>query len=155
MPVANSVDVFWSRVDKSDGPTACWPWRGNVYHRRGGYGYFSLHCKVWKAHRLAFALAKEDPSGLHVLHKCDNPVCCNPDHLFLGSDADNMADKVRKGRQNRGDTSPVAKLTSSQVGEIKRRLSAGEKPAQIAPAYGVSKWAIYTIAQGRNWAHVG
>jgi len=97
---------FHTRVDKR-GPDECWPWmRGKGTH---GYGAFPLHGKMIKAHRMAFYLAYgwlpawQRPEALSVCHKCDNPVCCNPAHLFVASHVENVADRVRKGRTASGD----------------------------------------------------
>jgi hypothetical protein len=89
--------LFWDKVDKSD-PAGCWPWKGARHAQ--GYGAFRVGSKYHRSSRLAYELVKGHiQSGLDVLHKCDNPPCCNPDHLFLGTDKDNAADRRRKGRR--------------------------------------------------------
>lgn len=88
---------FWARVDQSSGPTACWPWLGS--RTTGGYGQVYMDKRVIKASRAAWVLARGPVrDGLHVLHYCDNPPCCNPNHLWLGTPADNAQDSVAKGR---------------------------------------------------------
>ena len=89
--------IFWARVDRSAGDEACWPYTGS---RRGnGYGRLRLFGKYELAHRVAYRLTAGDiPDALHVCHRCDNPPCCNPAHLFVGTHQDNMNDKVAKGR---------------------------------------------------------
>lgn len=103
----------------------------------GGYGSFKLAGQALKAHRVAYEIAHGPiPNGLHVLHRCDVRSCCNPDHLFLGTRADNMADMVAKGRQSR-------KLTDSDVREIRARYAAGGISQEaLAEAYGVGQVAI-------------
>lgn len=96
------VEAFWSYVAIS-GSDECWLWKGA--HRDSGYGQFALfdHGNVpASAHRIAYGLANTGiPKGMHVLHRCDNPPCCNPAHLFAGTQKDNMADKKQKGRDPR------------------------------------------------------
>lgn len=94
--------VFLERVERH-GPDECWPWKGGKHEN--GYGYFRLGKKhMHKAHRVAYAFAHGfTPGDLFVLHKCDNPPCCNPAHLWLGTNLDNIADRDRKGRQAKGD----------------------------------------------------
>lgn len=93
---------FWFKVDKSGGPTACWPFKG-ARVPAGGYGRALLNGKLHAAHRYAWVLTHGEPrEGLHVLHRCDNPPCCNPAHLWLGTHDDNMADMKAKGRISKG-----------------------------------------------------
>jgi len=96
----NLVSRFWAKVKKSPG---CWVWTGS--RLATGYGRLKARGKHYGAHRMAYELTFwAVPSGMCVLHRCDNPPCVRPDHLFLGSNRDNVADKVAKGRQARGDT---------------------------------------------------
>jgi hypothetical protein len=104
---------FWSYVDKN-GPNGCWIWNG--CRDKWGYGDLSWFNKHIQAHRLAWKLLRGDPGKLDCLHKCDNPPCCNPDHIFLGTDADNHWDKCVKGRN------PDASLTHDQVRYIRERF---------------------------------
>ncbi len=146
-------DRFWSKVEKSEG---CWLWVG--HRNKAGYGKLrngSQH-KYLLAHRASWLLAHgELPDELLVCHKCDNPPCVRPDHLFLGTDADNQRDMMRKGRKvvppQYGERNPRAKLTAEQVIEIRRRYAEGETQTKLGMEYGVSQAAIGYIVRGEHW----
>ena len=96
-----TLEQFWAHVRKSDG---CWLWTGYVDHR--GYGRLTWRGQNYRlAHRVSYELAHADPAGLCVCHRCDNPLCVRPEHLFLGTRADNNRDMVAKGRQAAGERS--------------------------------------------------
>jgi len=100
---------FWAKVNKL-GENECWPWMASKSQR--GYGVFGFRGTIWKAHRVAYTMAiGEIPSGLLVCHKCDNPSCCNPAHLWAGTSSDNNRDRSIKGRNNhpKGDNHPLRK----------------------------------------------
>lgn len=137
----SNASEFWRRVEKTD---ACWLWIGS--RRRDGYGRHRVNGtpRRIRAHRLSWEMHfGAIPSGMSVLHHCDNPPCVRPDHLFLGTDTDNTADKVRKGRAN-------SALTIEQVREVRLRLSDGTSQAVLARQYGVSRSVIWDIAHGRR-----
>lgn len=148
---------FWKRLrDGKTMPhmtTPCWEWTGGLSDK----GYGTLHDtdrRVVKAHRKAFQLAHGEPvpDDRDVLHHCDNPPCCRPDHLYLGSNADNMADKVERGRQPRGEGNTVVVLTEEQVLDIRARFSRRKRNgAALAREFGVAKRTVYDIVERRTW----
>ena len=107
------------------------------------------------AHRISYEVhIGPIPTGQHVLHKCDNPSCVNPYHLFLGSQRDNMADASTKGRMRRGESSHFSKLIESEVRTIRKMVSQGTRFQIIADMFGVSKPTVCLIGQRKVWAHV-
>lgn len=99
--VANRFEDIWKFVTNYGDYDKCWEWtRGCA---TGGYGCFTVKNRLYKTHRIAYMLVKGDPGCLYVCHSCDNPKCCNPSHLWLGTTDDNMKDMVRKGRSAKGD----------------------------------------------------
>lgn len=147
---------FWSKVD-SRGHNDCWPWVASIY--RNGYGQFSSghrypQLKTPLAHRAAWILSNGPiPDGLQVLHRCDNRICVNPSHLFLGTLADNMVDMVAKGRQAHpiGSRNGRTKLTEAQVLAIR----ADTRPSRtISAEYGVGQTLVSRIKSRRRWAHL-
>jgi hypothetical protein len=149
---------FWSKVDRSGGENACWPWRAALL--KTGYGAFNLRGKISRAHRVAWELTRNaSPGELHVCHTCDNRPCCNPNHLFLGTRADNMADMARKGRNRKphgmhGENNPAAVLSEQDVVDILRALSAGVRGNFLAAVYGVSDSRVASIKHRRSWRHI-
>jgi hypothetical protein len=148
---------FWSKVDRR-GVDECWPWTAGVRRKDEGYGAFAFNGQHQPASRVSWILAFGSIDGnLEVCHRCDNPSCCNPNHLFLGTRKDNNDDKVAKRRHAFGERVNTAKLTEAQVLEIKRAKPVGRtKPGYrtaIAKIYGVSPCTITDI-WGRRWAHL-
>lgn len=140
---------FDRHVRKTEG---CWEWIGSKSH---GYGQMSVSGRPMRASRVSYMLHRGAiPEGLHVLHKCDNTACVRPDHLFLGTHADNMADAVAKGRIRSGERAPGAKLTAAGVLEIRRRLSEGARQATIAREFGIHQATVSSIGTGRKWARI-
>jgi hypothetical protein len=141
---------FWSKVLKGDG---CWPWMRARYPT--GYGLFVVEGKDRPASRVAWELTHGPiPDGLSVCHHCDNPPCVRPDHLFLGTTADNMADMVAKGRNARGEKSRLAKLTEADVRAIRSRAASGVSSRVLATEFGVCMSNIWLIKTRRHWSHV-
>jgi hypothetical protein len=148
------AERFSRRVEKSD--DGCWLWTG--YRGRDGYGCISAGGAGGRsllAHRVAWTIHNGPiPEGLNVLHKCDQPRCVRVDHLFLGTQADNMRDCAAKGRTVRGERSQHAKLSADHVREIRRRCTTGESQSAIASMFGVHYETVRQIVHRRNWSHI-
>lgn len=160
------IDVarFFSYVDQSAGPGACWPWTG----AKDGSGYGRFHVGLSRnssklAHRVAFGLAfGTEPEA--VCHRCDNPTCCNPSHLFGGTRAENNADMVTKGRHwlavnpeaaTKGEAHGAARLNDDAVRLIRRLYgSGGVSQRALATFFGVCQRTITKIVRGEGWTHV-
>jgi hypothetical protein len=135
--------------------TGCWWWGGSFV--RFGYGSLLMGEKRVAAHRASWMIHfGAIPTGILVCHKCDNPCCVNPDHLFLGTHTDNCRDKLQKGRARarRGEQSVKAKLNNASVREIRARHAAGETYKALAAAYGVSYSTIEKISTREHWKHI-
>lgn len=135
------ADRFWEKVQRTE--DGCWPWTGATYPF--GYGAIGRgHMRVEAAHRVSWELHHGPiPAGLKVLHRCDNPPCVNPEHLFLGTQADNMRDKQLKGRARK-------RLTTAQVVDILARHT--ESHAALAREYGVTRQAVYWVRKQARMA---
>lgn len=154
-----AADRFWPKVSKSDG---CWLWSG--WLNEHGYGMLSLPTRTgqrnWRAHRLSWLLTYGDiPAGQLVLHRCDVPRCVRPTHLFLGTQADNMADMTAKGRRaqptRRGTHNGRAKIDADMALRIRRAYLTGDWTNKaLAERLGVSVHIVKHITSGRHWAHV-
>lgn len=130
------------------GTDECWEWFGG--RSRRGYGNFAFNGKQYRANRFAYErYIGPIPDGLWVLHRCDNPPCCNPDHLFLGTNLDNVRDKIQKGRQQQGS------LDEIKVREMRKLYEAGVSTRQIAKLFGVSAPHAWRVVTRREWAHIG
>lgn len=147
----NSALGFWSRVNKTDG---CWLWTGSK--NSSGYGDLNFMQQHVLAHRLAWTLENgEIPKGLLVLHRCDTPLCVRPAHLFVGTDADNVADAVCKGRVHMRITR--AKLNEDQVREIRAAYwfkNCRSNSHELAAKYNVGIGAITGVTSGRTWTYL-
>jgi hypothetical protein len=143
---------FWSKVDKNT-QSGCWEWTAAKH--TDGYGQFNIKGKLYRANRIAWQLHFGNiPEEFCVCHKCDNPACCNPKHLFLGTHNDNNKDMKKKNRNARGSKNGHAKVTEEDITQIKRMKNIGIHVDDIAVQYGISKWTIYDICRGRIWKHV-
>lgn len=127
----------------------CWVWLGGKTWN--GYGTRRVNGRRVRAHRHAYSEAYgAEPGELFVCHRCDNPLCVRPSHLFLGTNSDNMRDCFAKGRL----TLPSKKLDSADIPVIRKRLKAGERPALIAIDYLVARSTIDDIRDGKTWLRV-
>lgn len=147
---ADSADRFWSKVDRTD---TCWLWTGCI-SGSNHYGAFRYQGRMQPSHRVAWILKHgEIGDGLCVLHRCDNPPCVNPDHLFLGTQSDNMVDMVGKGRQGRqyGSAHGMSKLTERDVVAIR---ADSRIQREIAADFRVDPSLIRLINLRKIWSHV-
>lgn len=136
---------------RTQSTTGCWIWTGPI--GMDGYGKICVRGKHFRAHRFSWELHHDPiPLGLCVCHHCDTPLCVNPQHLFVGTSADNVADRVSKGRTARGSRSAQSKLTESQVLAIKRLLAQDVAWSDIAVEFSVAKNTVRNIARGDSWS---
>lgn len=134
-------------------PGGCWEWTGTRYWT--GYGLVIADKVRYAAHRASYMVhVGTIPEGKVVCHKCDNPACINPEHLFLGSKADNSADMVSKNRSALGERNAKAKLTEAQAREVLSLRGTGESLRKVAQQFGVTAKAIHFIWQGVRWKHL-
>lgn len=142
---------FWARVERGMG---CWEWRG--YRNSLGYGGTVDDLgKTRPAHRASWELTFGPiPPGLFVCHRCDNPGCVNPGHLFLGTQRDNIQDASRKGRVSRGEHRHCARLSEVSVALIRRRHAEGETQNRLAAEFGVTRQAIWHVVHRKSWKHI-
>ncbi len=148
--------LFWSRVKKSDG--GCWLWTGQSkrsYPHKPAYGQFTVCLKgksfILRSHRASYMLhhnVELTNSKQFICHHCDVTMCVNPDHLFLGTNEDNMKDMAKKGR------ACCPKLDVEKVVRIKKMLAEKKSHREIARVFGVSRVMVCRINRGRVWAHV-
>jgi predicted DNA-binding protein (UPF0251 family) len=175
-------ETFWAKVQGAD--NECWLWPGTRF--RDGYGQAKYHGRKWRAHRLAWWLTYGHEPTAQVLHNCpqgDNPLCVNPQHLWLGSPVENSADMVAKGRQARGERhgwqrhpeslqarrdwrlyrpesilrgehNAAAKLAPEHVRAIRQQHQAGTSYNSLAQIYGITKSQVARIVQRQSWRHV-
>ena len=150
------VGRFWSKVNQTRNPDACWPWLAGT--NKEGYGTFRFNGNSVGAHVFAFRQHGTLHAGQVVCHSCDNPPCCNPRHLFAGSQADNVHDRIVKGRTAAGDKHSRSRLTSAQVIAARSRYVANDPVhgcAAIAKELGVSRPALANAIRGYSWKKIG
>lgn len=153
----NDDDRFDAAIEM-DPNGGCWLWSGACSDF--GHGIATVGSEQVRAHRHAYERwAGPIPDGMKVCHHCDVPQCVNPAHLFLGTQGDNLADMVAKGRYvqgrvYRGSENSQAKLTEAEARQILADVAAGRSKTDVANDNGVSRTAVYLIVTGRNWAHL-
>jgi hypothetical protein len=136
--------------------TGCWLWSGAAHPR---YGHGCLNGQFYEglnwAHRYSYFVHNGDfDRSLCVCHKCDNPSCVNPEHLFLGTAHDNQHDKIRKGRQQRGEKHAFAKLSEQDVKDIRELKASGLSFGEIAKSYNMNITSIFHVVNKKNWKHI-
>lgn len=148
------IELIYARMDRSGGPDACWPWTGS--RTVEGYGRVHLLHQNFPAHRLVYELHYgTPPAGRLVCHKCDNPICCNPAHLFLGTNADNLRDMAEKQRSSKGERNGRAKLSADDVRQIRALYAEGGwTQQQLAHRFGVTQTVVGEIARRTIWKSV-
>jgi hypothetical protein len=148
----NVPEKLWEKI-KVKSKDECWEWVGSLYP--GGYGIIKINCKNYRTHRLAYELTYGPIlNNLHVLHKCDNKKCCNPNHLFLGTHKDNMKDRDLKGRNGdiKGMKNPNHKLTIEQIYEIKRLYNSKKyTQRELGKLFGTHYNNIWKIINNKSW----
>ena len=156
----NTLTDFWNLVDKTTNPNGCWEWQGPRQSSKQGslwHGIFSLSAvaSTKLTHRLSWIIHfGQIPKNQCVLHKCDNPACVNPSHLFLGTQIDNVNDMMQKGRHadQKGIKSVHAKLTENDVKWIRANSNLNSK--DLGAKFGVSGASINDVKKYRSWTHI-
>lgn len=155
------AERFWRKVRRG-GEAECWEWQ--AYRRPDGYGEFGVGKGIVRTHRFAWQLANGPiPSGLWVLHRCDNRPCVNPAHLFAGTPLDNARDMIAKGRNiaairpgyaPRGERQGSSKLTAADVIQIRGLLKSGRRTAEIAAQFAITDNYVRVLGRRVQWAHL-
>lgn len=145
----------WDTLDKSQNNDGCWLWTRSK--TGGGYGVTTYKGKTTSSHRVSWEETYGPvPEGLFVLHRCDNPPCCNPAHLFLGTHLDNMRDKTLKNRNNaaRGEKSGKSILTDDNVTQMRRLRNQGYTLKMLGDRFKISMSTVSIVCRGHTWRHV-
>lgn len=157
----NTADTLWAKVDRK-APNECWPWLG--FRNEQGYGRTWIDDRGYYAHRVIYDLAnpgqieREAPKSTAekgwLMHSCDNPSCCNPSHLSVGTHADNMRDKAEKKRcpDYRGQKSPRASITDELAVEIRRLHGYGISAREMSRLFGISRNVVQGVVSGRHYS---
>jgi hypothetical protein len=147
---------FWLKVDKR-GPDECWPWTSSKHE--SGHGEFFVSKERGKApshsYALELATGEKCPAGKECCHHCDNPPCCNPEHLYFGTRMQNVHDAISRRRHSHGSRHRGARLTEADVVAIRTRFAAGETQPSLSAEFGISSGHISHIVNGRIWKYAG
>ena len=149
-------DRFWEKVDKK-GENECWEWGAYIHH--SGYGHIQIGRNSYRAHRISWELnVGEIPEGMCVLHTCDNRICVNPNHLFLGTYKDNAVDRDKKKRgvipDNSGENHGMSKLKEEDIFKIRYFYRRGKSPTEIAKWFPVDRRTVSKIVNRKAWTHI-
>jgi hypothetical protein len=150
----NFIERFWSHVDVRE-QDECWEWTAG--RNREGYGKVKIGGKNLRSHRVMYELEIDDiPKGMIVMHLCDNPACCNPRHLVLGTDRDNVEDKIRKGRERyaSGEDHGNSKTSEVDVIAMKKLYKSGFSIKYISDKFNMSHVQVGRIVHGTAWKQV-
>lgn len=149
----NKFEDVWKRINIK-GDDDCWEWGG--YLKKDGYGTISINSLLYYVHRVVYILTYGSiPNEKLILHHCDNRKCCNPKHLFLGTDQDNSNDMLYKHRQNRGEKVNTNKLTTLQVLKIRKLYSTGNYlQRELGEIYEITSRNICSIVNNKTWRHI-
>lgn len=149
---------FWEKV-KVSSSVGCWLWMGHTHH--AGHGQFYYNGRAHYAHRISWLLTFGEIGDNCILHKCDNPSCVNPFHLFSGTQQDNIADMIAKGRMacgekrsRKGSKHGMAKLTESDVLHIRELRKDGKYLKEIAKVFNVTETSVSNIVRRKSWRHI-
>jgi hypothetical protein len=148
---------FWAKVETTSDTAKCWNWIGYIRVESGGYGGVSLNRKMYFAHRLSYFIHYGfDPKELFVCHHCDNRLCVNPHHLFIGTNRTNSLDRHQKGRENpvRGEKHYKARFTEDDILEIRALYKQDWLQPEIAAKFNTTQPAINDIVRGKTWKHL-
>lgn len=152
------IDRFESKIDKKDN-NSCWEWTAS--RNKTNYGYFRIHPKTFLAHRISYLIYIGSPDGLMVCHKCDNPPCVNPNHLFLGTNKDNMIDMAKKKRCTfqknpmPGTKHPSHKINDGIVKSIRNEFDNSYGCiTRLSNKYNISRKLVYNLIKRKSWSHI-
>jgi len=154
------VDKFHEYLPNILNENKCWEWQGSINYAKGGYGQLSHNKKTLKAHRVSYELYYAEPlNDLHCLHKCDNPSCVNPMHLFAGTNLDNVKDKILKGRcytgYQKGEHNGASKLKDKDVIQIRKLYKTKNYTTiKLGKMYGVHRSTISYIVNNKTYTHL-